>query len=75
MKLNGERPAGSGASHTFAKWHRRAPLQRLHHRDAVRQPVVVVSLFRFIGDPGMAQDLARPVKAHDHGDVDTGFGA
>lgn len=73
MKLDRERSAGDRAGHSFCKWHRRAAPQCLHHRDPVHQPVVVVGLFRFISDPGMAEDFAEPVKAHNDGDVDTGM--
>jgi len=74
MKSDRERPAGDRAGHSLCKWHRRAALQRLHYRNSIHQPVVVVSLLRFIGDAGMAEDLARPVETHDNGDVDTGMG-
>ena len=67
------RPAGNRAAHAFGKWHRRAALQRLHHGDAVDQPVIIGGLFRFIGDPRMSEDFAVAVEAHDHGDVDAGL--
>ena len=56
MELDGERPAGNGATHPFGKWHRRTALQRLHDGDAVLHPVVVGSLFQFIGDPSDGQE-------------------
>src|SRR3954467_9994730 len=62
-ELDPERMAPGGAGHCIGKWHRRAALQRLHHRDPVLQPVVVEGLRGFIGNPRMAQNVSGPVKA------------
>ncbi len=65
MKLNGERPAGNGAAHTWGKWHWRAALQCLHDGDAVREAVVIGGILRFIGDPWVTEDVATAIEADD----------
>jgi hypothetical protein len=68
--MTGHRPG-----HALGKWHRRAALQRLHHGDAVHQPVIIGCLPRFIGDLRMAEDTAVAIETDDHGNVHVRIGA